>query len=146
MNLPCHFAVLTIGNCIRSVTRLFGGRTCRSMHWRSHGVFGNKVVPRPRRIPQFLTESSPASVFETHTPTLDLRFKPKVEGSSPLSASQACRGGLAKPWYLIRRTNSEKSRSFCGTKKGSAHFAGSKPDIGRQSASRCRLLHTTCFL
>src|SRR5215468_3805602 len=81
MNLPCHFAVLTIGNCIRSAARLPGGRTCRSMHWRSHEVFGNKVVPRRRRIPQFLTETSPDPQSSRHMRQLSTfgLLKPKVE-------------------------------------------------------------------
>ena|SRR5215475_11074862 len=83
MNLPYHFAVLTIGNCIRSATRLLGGRTCRSMHWRSHEVFGNKVVPGPRRIPQFLTKTSSDPQSSRHMrqlrPSVCLSRRSKVQ-------------------------------------------------------------------
>src|SRR5215471_3084072 len=89
MNLPCPSAEGIIGDCIRSVTRLLGGRTCRSMHWRSHEVIGNKVVSGPRRIPRFLTVSSPVPQSSRHMHqfwTFGL-LKPKVGGSTPLGTA-----------------------------------------------------------
>jgi hypothetical protein len=50
MSSPCRFAVITISNCIKPVTKWPGGTTWISKRWRSPRAFGKKVAQRHFRL------------------------------------------------------------------------------------------------
>jgi len=55
--LPCRYAAVITDRCTRPATRRHGGRTCRSIHWRSQKVFGSEAAPPRRRVTPFPAQS-----------------------------------------------------------------------------------------
>src|SRR5262249_3131864 len=117
--------VFTIGNCIRSATRLLGGRTCRSMHWRSHEVFGNKVVPRSRQIPQFLTESSPDPQSSRHMHQLWSSSPLRTAEGVGLRSNRSCGNQSPLPPIATAKADSRKRSCLLYPESGHVQHTGS---------------------
>ncbi len=63
MNSLYPSAGVTTDSSTRLATRRHGGRTCRSIHWRSQKVFGSEAAPPRRRVTPFPAQSNKALLF-----------------------------------------------------------------------------------